>query len=104
MDFIRYLDVSQVKEIGIMITYFILYFIYLVIYAITSPLRLLNDAVLPADVSSALSQAGGYLGAINDIVPIPSLLTILGLVLATEGFILTYKGIMWLIKRLPTQS
>jgi len=87
-----------------MITYVLLYFIYGAILLATAPLRLLGNAELPAEIYTTLSNVGGYLGAMEVIFPVGTLLAILGIYLTIEGFILTYKTIMWVIRRFPTQS
>ena len=87
-----------------MITTLLLYFINGAIILATYPLRLLADAELPVEIYNTISQVGGYLGAIEPVFPINTLLTILGLLLAIEGYIFIYKVVMWIIRRIPTQS
>lgn len=82
----------------------LLYIIYGFVYIVTSPLRLLPDATIPSDVMATITTANGYLSALNVIVPISTLLTILVTVLGIEAFIFSYKVIMWVLKRFPTQS
>ncbi len=84
-----------------MITTAFITIVYAFIFAITAPLRLLPDVSLPGEVNSAISTAGGYLGTLNQIFPVNTLLTIFGLFLAIEVFILTYKLIMWVIRKIP---
>lgn len=87
-----------------MITSALLYIIYSVFYLITSPLRLLSDATLPSNVTDSLTTAGNYLNIFNSILPIDTIFAIFYLVLGYEVAIFTYKFIMWVIKRFPTQS
>lgn len=87
-----------------MITYYLLYFIYIVIYGIIIPIRILPDVSLPADINNAIASVSAYLGALEPVFPIGTLLAILGLYLTIEGFIFGYKAVMWIIRRLPTQS
>jgi hypothetical protein len=87
-----------------MIVTFFIYVVYLFVYGVTSPLRLFPDVSFPSSVTNAVTTAGGYLTSLNAVIPIATILTILGIVLVVEGYLFAYKVIMWLIKRLPTQS
>lgn len=87
-----------------MIIDFILNFLYSIIDGLLSVIFNGADVVLPSGITSAISTAGGYLSAFDFIVPISSILTVFGLILTIEGAILIYKSIMWIIRRLPTQS
>jgi len=87
-----------------MITAIFLYLVLAAIALITSPLRLLPDASLPANVNSAIASIGGYLTPLQIFVPIGTILTILGLIVSIEAGILLWKGFNWLLRRLPTQS
>lgn len=78
--------------------------IYYLIYAITSPIRLLADATLPSGFLSAIQTSGGYISSLNQILPIDTILALLSIYVGIEIAFLSYKLIMWLIKRLPTQS
>lgn len=87
-----------------MITSALLYIIYGFVYVVTSPLRLLPNASLPADLTAAITAINGYITALNPVLPISTILTVVGFVLSIEAFIFTYKVIMWVLKRFPTQS
>ncbi len=87
-----------------MITSAILQLIYGFIYAITSPLRLLDDVALNSNFATSIQTASGYYHSLNDILPIDTMLAILGISLLFEGLYLTYKLIMWVIKKIPTIS
>lgn len=78
--------------------------IYALIYLITSPIRLLPDVSLPEGFISAISNANGLLATINSVVPVDTILTLLQISLIIETAYLSYKMIMWIIKRFPTQS
>lgn len=82
----------------------ILLLIYYLVYGITYPLRYLGDVVLPENIQSAIESANGYISSFGGILPIGTLLTVLGLVIGVETAIFTYKLIMWIIRRFPTQS
>ena len=62
------------------------------------------DTALLSNVSGAVSSASGYLAAINSLVPVSTLLVIVGLFLALEGFIIVVKIINWIIRKIPTIS
>lgn len=84
-----------------MISSVILTMLYGVIWLITAPIRLLPNATLPDNVSSAISTVNTYLAAVNLVFPVSTFLTIFGIILVIETFILLYKIIMWLIKKIP---
>lgn len=87
-----------------MITSAILYILGGVVYLVSYPLRILPDVSLPDSVGSTLSNIGSYLAAIDAVFPVSVFLVILALYLSIEGGILTYKGIMWIIRRIPGQG
>lgn len=84
-----------------MITTAFITIVYAFIYAISAPLRLLSDVSLPASVANAASTASNYLANVGQIFPVNTLLDILILVLAVEGFILLYKLLNWVIRKIP---
>jgi hypothetical protein len=85
-----------------MITGALLNIVYYFIYAITSPLRLLGDVVLNSNFASSITTASGYYHSVNTILPIDSMITILGVSLTIELSYATFKVIMWVIKKIPT--
>lgn len=87
-----------------MITSALLYIAYGFVYIVTSPLRLLPDASLPAEVASTIATINGYLSSFTPFLPMGTLITILLSVISIEVFIFSYKVIMWVIRRFPTQS
>lgn len=76
--------------------------IYFTLYTLLTPLRLLPDAYLPDGITTAISEASAHLAAVDTLVPVEALLTILGLFIGIEAGIFLYKTIMWLIKKIPT--
>ena len=80
----------------------ILTILYYALYALLTPLRILPDAVLPDGISNAMGEAGHYLASVNVIVPVDTLLIILGAFITIEAGIFLYKTIMWLVKKIPT--
>jgi hypothetical protein len=79
----------------------IIYVLYGVVYLITSPLRLLSDVTLPAQITSTITAVGSNLALLDTILPVDNLLIIMGLFLTIETGIFFYKGIMWTIKKIP---
>ena len=77
---------------------------FALIYVITSPIRLLPDVSLPVGFTNAITTANGYISSINTIIPVDTILTLLGIYISIELAYFGYKMIMWLIKRFPTQS
>jgi len=87
-----------------MLTDLLLYIIYVFVYAVTSPFRLLSDVSTNSGIVSAFATAGSYIKALDVFLPTATLLTILFSVTLIEGYVFGYKGLMWLIRRIPTQS
>lgn len=85
-----------------MITGFIIYLLYQITYGLTYPLRILSDVSLSSDFVSTISTANNYIVGLNFILPLPTLITIIGIFLGIEVFILLYKLINWLIRKIPT--
>lgn len=78
--------------------------LYYLLYALTSPFRLLPDVTLPVGFTSAITTANGYIKSLDQIVPIDTLLVLIALYVSIELAYFGYKFTMWVIKRLPTQS
>jgi len=87
-----------------MITNFILTLIFGLVYAITIPIVNLNDVVMSDSFATSITTANGYISSLNTFIPVDTIIQILGVFLVIEGAVLTYKLIMWVIKRIPTQS
>jgi len=85
-----------------MITNFFLTIFYNFLLVLMLPITALSDVTLPANISSSISTASTYLGNINSVFPATTLIIILGIILGIEVFIILYKGINWLIRKIPT--
>ena len=86
-----------------MITDAILYLIFWVVNLLVLGLAaILPTGSLPADFTSAVETASGYLTALDFVLPVATLVSILGVFLAFEGAIFAYKGVMWVIRKIPT--
>lgn len=85
-----------------MITTIILDLLYAVIWIITAPLRAFSDVVLDPNIASAITTASSYIGGLSAVVPVGTMLAVFGIFLAVEVGILFFKGINWLIRKIPT--
>ena len=79
-----------------------LYILRAVIWLILLPIRLLPDAYLPSQLTGAFTTTGQYLANLNEIFPLATMFLTIGSVLVVEGGIAVWKGIQWLIKKIPT--
>jgi multimeric flavodoxin WrbA len=84
-----------------MITSFLLKAFHALVYIMLYPIRLLPDVDLTGNIGSAITTAGSYLSGLNDIIPIGTILAAIGLILVVEGAIFVYKGVNWLIRKIP---
>ena len=80
----------------------ILNLVFMFLTILLSPLTLFGDVTLPSSFATAITNTSGYYNSLNAILPVDTMLTILGLSLAIEGAYLTYKIIMWVIAKIPT--
>jgi len=87
-----------------MITTAFLNIIYVFVFTITAPLRLLSNVSLPVAFTTSITTAGQYLTSVQLYFPLDALFVVLSFVITVEIAIGLYKGIMWLIRRIPTQS
>lgn len=87
-----------------MITSGFLYVIYAVVFAVTSPIRLFADATIPIEIHNSILEIDKYITAVSGIVPLDTLFAVLGYFVTVEVAIFTLKGVLWLIRRIPTQS
>lgn len=81
-----------------MLATFLLNLIY---YVSVGFLGILPDVSLSDSVSSAVATASGYLSGLNVVLPVSTLIAIVGLVLTIEGVILLIKIINWFIRKIP---
>jgi|FrelakmetLWP11LW_1041352.scaffolds.fasta_scaffold03255_8 hypothetical protein len=87
-----------------MITTALLYALYGLIYVITLPIRNLADVVMATDFSTAITTANGYIASLNTFIPVDTIIQILVVFVGIETAVLTYKLIMWVIRRIPAQG
>ena len=84
-----------------MITDALIGIIYATIWLFTFPIRQLPNVALNSEIEAAMSEAGGYLGLVNQVFPVSTLLAIFGVVLSIEAAIFLYKIVMWIIRKIP---
>jgi len=87
-----------------MITNAILNIIYFLLNLLLTPIKLLSNVTVNSNFVSSIGNVSSYLNNLNNFFPITTLITVMFLIFGIELSILTYKFIMWAIKRLPTQS
>lgn len=87
-----------------MISTAVLWIIYSAVFLLTSPIRLLSDVSVTNGFGSAVTTASTYIGTFDKFFPVSTLLILVGLFTSIEIGIALYKIIMWIIKRIPTQS
>lgn len=78
-------------------------FLNLIYYFLFGILSLLPTGELSTEITGSITTFFGYLKYIKPWFPVETLLTVLGLILATEIIILGYYLVMWIIHRIPTQ-
>ena len=84
-----------------MIASALLFLAYGTLWLLTWPIRQFSDVVLPSGITTALVTARGYLDNLNQVIPLTTLLAVLGIFVIIEASIFGYKGVMWIIKRIP---
>jgi len=82
----------------------ILLAIYGVIWTLTRVFLLLSPVSLNSGFGGALVTAQQYIGTFDKFFPVDTLYIVIGLIMAVELGLATYKIIMWVIRRIPTQS
>jgi len=60
-----------------------------------------SSSGFPTDVDTAVSAIGGYLGILDPLVPISTMLTIITLIITFELAVFAFKGIKWIFSHIP---
>jgi len=102
MDYVRFLDIPQIAKIRAMITNALLLALYGIVSLLLTPLKVLADVTLDSNIHASILTARTYLANLNIVLPISTILAIFGIILAIETFILLYKAVNWLIRKIPT--
>jgi hypothetical protein len=87
-----------------MITTIFMTIVWGALVVITLPLQLLPNAALPAQIGASFSELGGYISPLSAILPVATIFAIFGVFLGIELGIVSFRIILWLIRRIPTQS
>lgn len=64
-------------------------------------INIFPDVSLSDSVSSSVATASTYISGLNVVLPVATILTIMGLFLTIEGVILLIKIINWFIRKIP---
>jgi len=78
------------------------FFLNLIYFIIDGFFSLFPTATLSDSIASSVTTASGYLSAVNVVVPVTTIIIIIGLILTIEGIFLTIKIINWFIRKIPT--
>lgn len=89
-----------------MITTFFLEGIYQMVYLIMYPVRILPTATLSSGVADSITNINTFLSTLHGLLPITctTILVIVTAVMVLEATVLSWKVVMWIIRRFPTQS
>lgn len=85
-----------------MITDFLLKALLWIIQLTLYPLRALPDVSFSSQFTASITAVANYLALLNNIIPMTTIFIVFALTLVFEGGVLTYKLIMWVIKKIPT--
>jgi len=55
----------------------------------------------PTEVTTSISTLAGYVALINVLLPVPTLATIIGLLVSVEIAVFGFKTFKWLISHIP---
>lgn len=87
-----------------MIIDFFLLVIYYILKVALLPLLLLGDVTASSGIGSSISTATHYVANWSHVLPLSTIFAVFGIMLAIELGVAVYKIIMWILRRLPTQS
>lgn len=71
---------------------------------ILSPFYSLQDVTLSPDFVASITNVRGMFATLAPIFPMVALFGVIGIIITIEVAIFGYKGIMWVIKKIPTIS
>lgn len=66
--------------------------------------NILPNVSISSDLGTALTSANGYISALNTILPVTTIIAIIGLFLTIELTIIIIKTISWILRKIPTIS
>jgi len=82
----------------------LLYLVFYVVNVLTTPLQLLSDVSANSTFVQGITNSTHYLATFNNFVPLSDIVIVLSLIISIEIILASYKIIMWVVRRLPTQS
>lgn len=81
-----------------MISNFFLNIFYAIVAGIANQFPV---ATLSSETTTAITNISIFLSNINGLFPVTTLLVIIGIILGIEAVIITYKLVMWAIRKIP---
>lgn len=85
-----------------MILYYLAKFLIYILYLLLAPIRLLGDyfgpATLPAEFTESIMNIGQNVSILNNILPINTLFSIVGLVIGFEVLVIILKVIVKIVR------
>lgn len=84
-----------------MITNIFLSLVWGLLVAITSPLRLLPDAVLDPNITSSIATAANYISTLNQMIPLATIFSVLVAMAVVDGAIVTFRIGNYGIRKIP---
>lgn len=77
-------------------------FVYLASYVLGLIVAILPTSTgFPAEVSNAFTTLGGYVQILNTLLPIPTLATVLAILVSVDLAIFGFKTFKWVLSHLP---
>lgn len=87
-----------------MITTAILFMVFAVLWTLAQLIMIFPDVTVTTGVSGAIANAITYLASLDKFLPIDTMFIVIGMIMGIEIILAGYKVIMWVIRRIPTQS
>jgi len=87
-----------------MITSILLNVTDIIVSLLMSPFTAMPNIVVSDSLLHAAQNVNGFLTTVGPVVPLLTLFSILAVITSVEVAIFAYKGIYWLIKKIPTIS
>lgn len=84
-----------------MITTFILTILKDLVDTILIPFRALPDVSVSQDLLNSIVNIQGMISSLSPVFPMVALFAVIGFVVLLETGIFFYKGVMWIIKKIP---
>jgi len=78
------------------------FFLNIIYSVVVGFIALFPDVSLSDSVASSVATASTYISGLNMVLPVATIISIIGLVLAIEGVMLLIKIINWFIRKIPT--